>query len=109
MAEELTVKKFSELSYFDNLALFYLCNETPPQTLALAFLHGDSKVTGALLGILDNKRRDYIHKLMSEQKEASIEVRESAVSGMLIIAENLITRNLIEKKGQFYYGIKRNS
>ncbi len=35
--EELTLKSFEEISYFDNLALYYLCNETPPQTLALAF------------------------------------------------------------------------
>lgn len=41
--EELTLKSFEELSFFDNLALYYLCNETPPQTLALAFLIGDKK------------------------------------------------------------------
>ncbi len=35
--EELTIKSFEEISYFDNLALYYLCNETPPQSLALVF------------------------------------------------------------------------
>lgn len=97
--EELTVKSFEELSYFDNLALYYLCNETPPQTLALAFLIGDGKVCGSMLGVLEGKRREYIHQLMAEQKDAEISKKESAVQGLLIIAEGLITRKLIEKKG----------
>jgi hypothetical protein len=101
------LQNFSVLSYFDNLALYYLSNETPPSTLALAFLHGDTKVTGSILGLLDAKRREYIHKLMSEQENESDENKQSAVTGMLIIAENLLTRNLIEKRGQFYYGVKK--
>ncbi|EMF90775.1 hypothetical protein [Leptospira santarosai] len=105
--EELTVKSFGELSYFDNLALYYLCNETPPQTLALAFLIGDNKVCGSMLGVLEGKRREYVHQLMAEQKEVEIIEKESAVQGLLIIAEGLITRGLIEKKGKFYYGTKR--
>ncbi|EMG00065.1 hypothetical protein LEP1GSC123_2042 [Leptospira borgpetersenii str. 200701203] len=96
--EELTVKSFEEFSYFDNLALYYLCNETPPQTLALAFLIGDNKVCGSMLGVLEGKRREYVHQLMVEQKDTEIAKKESAVQGLLIIAEGLITRRLIEKK-----------
>ncbi|HMV44742.1 MAG TPA: FliG C-terminal domain-containing protein [Leptospiraceae bacterium] len=100
--------KFQDLSYLDNLALFYLCNETPPSTLALAFLHGDPKVVGSMLGVLDGKRREYVHSLMAQQKNVEVEKKESAVSGLLIIAENLISRNLIEKRGNFYYGTERS-
>ncbi|HMZ63063.1 MAG TPA: hypothetical protein PLF66_03135 [Leptospiraceae bacterium] len=100
--------KFHDLSYLDNLALFYLCNETPPSTLALAFLHGDPKVVGSMLGVLDGKRREYVHSLMAQQKNVEVEKKESAVSGLLIIAENLISRNLIEKRGNFYYGTERS-
>ncbi len=99
--------KFQDLTYLDNLALFYLCNETPPTTLALAFLHGDPKVVGSLLGVLDGKRREYIHSLMVSGKEVDIQKKEDAVSGLLIIAENLISRNLIEKRGNFYYGTEK--
>ncbi|WP_206698696.1 hypothetical protein [Leptospira stimsonii] len=105
--EELTVQSFEELSYFDNLALYYLCNETPPQTLALAFLIGDKKVCGSMLGVLEGKRREYVHQLMAEQQDVGAAKKQSAVQGLLIIAEGLITRKLIEKKGQFYYGTQR--
>ena len=93
--------KFQDLTYLDNLALFYVCNETPPSTLALAFLHGDPKVVGSMLGILDGKRREYVHSLMASQKDVDL------VSGLLIIAEGLLSRNLIEKRGNFYYGTEK--
>lgn len=104
---DLVLENFSDLTYFDNLALYYICNETPPKTLALVFLEGDSKVVGSMLGLLDPKRREYIHSLMASQKEAGEEERKSALSGMLIIAEGLLSRNLIEKKGRYYYGTKK--
>lgn len=100
--------KFEELSYFDDLGLFYLCRETPPRTLALVFLEGDPKITGSMLGILDPKRREYIHSLMSELREEPEADRKSALSGMLIIAENLILRNLVKKEGRFYYGVRKD-
>ncbi|MCB1179840.1 MAG: hypothetical protein KDK36_19850 [Leptospiraceae bacterium] len=106
--KEEELSKFEDLSYFDNLALFYLCNETPPATLALAFLEGDKNVVGSILGILDPKRREYVHALMASQKDASEEDKKSALSGMLIIAENLLLRNLIRKEGRFYYGVKKD-
>ncbi|WP_025181097.1 hypothetical protein [Leptospira interrogans] len=105
--EELTIKSFEEISYFDNLALYYLCNETPPQTLALVFLIGDSKVCGSMLGVLEGDRRQYVHQLMAEQKDVELSKKESALQGLLIIAEGLITRKLIVKNGKFYYGTKR--
>ncbi|MBE8398578.1 hypothetical protein IQB76_21375, partial [Leptospira borgpetersenii serovar Hardjo-bovis] len=95
--EELTIKSFEEISYFDNLALYYLCNETPPHTLALVFLIGDSKVCGSMLGVLEGDRRQYVHQLMAEQKDVELSKKESAVQGLLIIAEGLITRKLIVK------------
>lgn len=107
--QESHFSKFQDLTYLDNLALFYVCNETPPATLALAFLHGDSKVVGSMLGVLDNKRREYVHQLMSSQKKVDFDKKESAVSGLLIIAENLVSRNLIEKRGKYYFGVKKEA
>ncbi|MEM7184283.1 MAG: hypothetical protein AAF518_25515 [Spirochaetota bacterium] len=107
MQEDLPFQKFSDLSYFDNLALYYLCNETPPETLALAFLTGDTKVVGSLLGVLDPKRREYVHALMGKHQNDTDEKKEKAVSGLLIIAEGLLSRNLIAAKGKFIYGVPK--
>ncbi|MCB1157612.1 MAG: hypothetical protein H7A25_06895 [Leptospiraceae bacterium] len=106
--DEKILKKFEDLSYFDNRALYYLCNETPPPVLALAFLHGNEKVVGSMLGVLEPKRREYIHQLMSAGKEEPLKKKEEAVTGLLLIAEGLISRNLIQKKGQYYYGLERS-
>jgi hypothetical protein len=103
------ISKFEQFSFFDNLALYYLCNETPPQTLALAFLIADPKVCGAMLGVLEPKRRKYVHELMSRQESEPEAKKISARDGMLIIADGLISRNLIEKRGNFYYGTKAGS
>ena len=51
---------------------------------------------------------EYVHSLMAQQKNVEVEKKESAVSGLLIIAENLISRNLIEKRGNFYYGTEKS-
>ncbi|MCC5814974.1 MAG: hypothetical protein JJT78_09475 [Leptospira sp.] len=105
--EETNIHKFEDFTYFDNQALWYLCNETPPQTLALAFLGADEKVCGSMLGILDSKRRKYVHELMSQQQDADVEKKIAAAEGMFIIAEGLITRNLIRKQGRYYFGDKK--
>lgn len=98
------IKKFGDLSFFDNLALVYLCRETPPPTLALVFLEADPKIAGSLLGVLDPKRREYIHRLMSESVGVEEEKKKAAVDGLLMIAENLIQKDLIIKQGNFYFG-----
>ncbi len=105
---ETVVKKFEELSYFDTLALLYVCRETPPHTLSLVFLDADPKIAGSMLGLLDTKRREYVYSLMAQNKDSDNSIRESAKSGILLIAENLISRNLISKEGKFYFG-KKNS
>ncbi len=105
--EELTLKSFEELSYFDNLALHYLCNETPPQTLALAFLVGDKKVCGSMLGVMEPKRRAYVHELMAKQQDFPEDKKHAAAQGLLIIADGLITRNLIRRQGKFYFGTEK--
>ncbi|TGN17054.1 hypothetical protein [Leptospira idonii] len=102
------LEKIGQLSYFDNLALYYLCIETPPQTLALAFLQMNEKICGSMLGVLDVKRRKYVHELMAMQKDASLEDKEAAANGLLLIADGLISRNLIVKKGQFFFGTKKD-
>ncbi len=99
--------KIEDISYFDNLALFYLCNECPPQTLALAFLVMNEKIAGSMLGVLDVKRRKFVHELMASLEASPLEAKESAAKGLLIIADGLISRNLIVKKGQFYYGTRK--
>lgn len=103
-SSDLSFEKFEVFSYFDNLALYYLCNETPPQTLALAFLIAEKKVCGAMLGVLEAKRRKYVHELMSSQQEESLDKKQAAAQGMLIIADGLLSRDLIQKKGNFYFG-----
>ncbi|MCZ8236956.1 MAG: hypothetical protein O9346_00905 [Leptospiraceae bacterium] len=103
-SSDLSFEKFEEFSFFDNLALYYLCNETPPQTLALAFLIAEKKVCGSMLGVLEPKRRKYVHELMSSQQDASMEKKKAAADGMLIIADGLLSRDLIQKKGNFYFG-----
>jgi hypothetical protein len=105
---ETIVKKFEDLSYFDNLALLYVCRETPPHTLSLVFLDADPKIAGSMLGLLDKKRREYVYSLMSQNKDSDISLRESAKHGILLIAENLISRNLISKEGKFYFGKENN-
>jgi hypothetical protein len=104
---EPTLEKLSQLSYFDNLALYYLCIETPPQTLALAFFLMDEKISGSMLGVLDVKRRKYIHELMTVQQKASEEEKKSAADGLLLIADGLISRNLISKQGRYFFGTKK--
>jgi len=101
---ESILKKIEDLTFFDNLALFYLCNETPPQTLALAFLSMNEKVAGPMLGVMDVKRRQFVHQLMAKHKDAPEEAKDSAAKGLLIIADGLLSRHLIVKKGQFFYG-----
>ncbi|WCL49406.1 hypothetical protein [Leptospira sp. GIMC2001] len=101
------IQKFGDFTYFDNVALWYLCNETPPQTLALAFLNAEEKVCGSMLGVLDAKRREYVHQLMAQQQGSSEESRQAAADGMLIIADGLITRNLIRKEGKYFFGTKK--
>ncbi|XDD46353.1 hypothetical protein AB3N60_16865 [Leptospira sp. WS39.C2] len=104
---EQVLEKLSQLSYFDNLALYYLCNETPPQTLALAFLQMDEKIAGSMLGVLDLQRRKYVHELMALQKESSEESKKAAADGLLLIADGLISRNLISKQGHYFFGTKK--
>ncbi|TGK53215.1 hypothetical protein [Leptospira bouyouniensis] len=104
---EQVLEKLSQLSYFDNLALYYLCNETPPQTLALAFLQMDEKIAGSMLGVLDLQRRKYVHELMALQKDSSEESKKAAAEGLLLIADGLISRNLISKQGQYFFGTKK--
>lgn len=104
---EQVLEKLSQLSYFDNLALYYLCIETPPQTLALAFMQMDKKIAGSMLGVLDVQKRKYVHELMSLQKDSSEEARKAAAEGLLLIADGLISRNLISKQGNYFFGTKR--
>lgn len=104
---EQVLEKLSQLSYFDNLALYYLCIETPPQTLALAFMQMDEKIAGSMLGVLDVQKRKYVHELMSLQKDSSVEARKAAAEGLLLIADGLISRNLISKQGNYFFGTKR--
>lgn len=106
-SSEQYVTKLSQLSYFDNLALYYLCLETPPQTLALAFFQMDEKISGSMLGVLDVKRRKYIHELMTVQQKMSNEEKQAAAEGLLLIADGLISRNLISKQGSYFFGTKR--
>jgi len=74
MAEENQQKKyhkleFKDLLFFDNLALYYLVQETPLNVLARAFLVMDPKLAGSILGILNVKQRELLHFAMTKEND----------------------------------------
>lgn len=57
------VQKPNDLLFFDNLALYYVLQNTPPRVLSRVFLTADSRLSGSLLGILSPKQRETVHFL----------------------------------------------
>jgi 3-dehydroquinate dehydratase I len=55
------------------------------------------------------KRRKFVHELMSEQKDSPDEKQISATNGLFLIADGLISRDLIRKDGRFYFGVKKDT
>ena len=96
----------SDVLFFDNLALHYLVNETPPPVLARVFVSADSRIGGCLLGVMAPKQRETIHALMADSKDGDQAKNRDAAQALMIIAEDIIKRGHIQKKGpRHFYGV----
>ncbi|MCB1189884.1 MAG: hypothetical protein H7A23_18410 [Leptospiraceae bacterium] len=100
-----SLTKFEDLSFFDNLALYHLGKEVPPNVIAQAMLKGEPKTSSAFLSSIDSSKREEIYRLMAQEKDSNEEQKDAAISGILLIAENLISKNVIVKKGKYYFGV----
>lgn len=99
------VKKPNDLLFFDNLALLYVLQNTPPRVLARVFLSADSRLSGSLLGILSKKQRETVHAMMLQENDEDADKNRDAANGMCLIAEGLIARGLIRKDGVHFFGV----
>ena len=98
------VHKPNDLLFFDNLALHYVLQNTPPRVLARVFLTADSRLSGSLLGILGKKQREMVHAMMLQEKDQDAEKNQKACEGLCLIAEGLVARGLIRKEGIHFFG-----
>jgi flagellar motor switch protein FliG len=113
MAEENQQKKyhkleFKDLLFFDNLALYYLVQDTPLNVLARAFLVMDPKLAGSILGILNVKQRELLHFAMTKENDRDEEKNQKAQDALVIIAQNLYEKGMIIKKGIHFYGKEKS-
>ena len=95
----------SDILFFDNLGLFYIVRETPPNVLARVFVRADARMSGALLGLMTPEQRQAIHFLMAKENDDNEKAFEEANDAILMIAEELIGRGLVRKDGLYYFGI----
>jgi len=98
------VHKPNDLLFFDNLALHYVLQNTPPRVLARVFLTADSRLSGSLLGILGTKQREVVHAMMVQENDDDHEKNQKACEGLCLIAEGLIARGLIRQDGRHFFG-----
>lgn len=98
------VKKPNDLLFFDNLALHYVLQNTPPRVLARVFLAADSRLSGSLLGILSKKQRETVHAMMAQENDQDGEKNQKACEGLCLIAEGLVARGLIRQQGRHFFG-----
>lgn len=94
----------TDLLFFDNLALFYLLRDTPPNVLARVFVRADARLSGALLGLMTPEQRKSIHYLMAKENDDNEKVFAEANRALLILADDLIRKGLVIKEGRYYYG-----
>ncbi|HMZ36813.1 MAG: hypothetical protein K1X70_08000 [Leptospirales bacterium] len=99
------VKKPNDLLFFDNLALYYVLQNTPPRVLARVFLKADSRLSGSLLGILSPKQRETVHFMMTQENDDDAAKNLDAQNGLCLISEGLIARGLIKKQGAHFFGV----
>ncbi|GIX41220.1 MAG: hypothetical protein KatS3mg129_0953 [Leptospiraceae bacterium] len=100
--------EFKDLLFFDNLALYYLIQETPVNVLARAFLIMDPKLAGSILGILSKKQRELLHFAMAKENDNDAEKNKQAQESLVIIAQNLYEKGMIIKKGLYFYGKEKS-
>jgi flagellar motor switch protein FliG len=101
--------EFKDLLFFDNLALYYLIQETPLSVLARSFLIMDPKLAGSILGILTKKQREILHFAMAKENDHDELKNQQATESLVIIAQNLYEKGMIIKKGLFFYGKDKSS
>lgn len=100
--------EYKDLLFFDNLALYYLIQETPLNVLARSFLIIDPKLAGSILGILNPKQRELLHIAMSKENDGNLEKHNEAKEGLVLIAQNLYEKGMIINKGNYFYGKEKN-
>lgn len=96
-----------DLLFFDNLALFYLVNDTPPAILARVFLRQDARIGGSLMGVMNQKQRTTVHGLMVRENDANEAKDGQALDALFITAQGLLERGHITMKGKNFYGVAR--
>lgn len=101
------VQKVSDLLFFDNLALYYLLENTPTPVLARVFQNGNSRLAGAMLGILGPEQRKEMHGLMAQANDGDALRNQQAEEALLIIAADLLARGFVRKQGPHYFGTPR--
>ncbi len=99
--------RLSDLLFFDNLALFYVVNDTPPAILARVFLREDPRLAGSLLGVMSRKQRETVHALMRREDDGDGARDAAAADALLITAAGLIERGHIQKKARAFFGTPR--
>ena len=98
-------EKITDLLFFDNLALYYVVQNTPLEVLARVLRSGDGRLAGSLLGILSVEERCKLHSLMAVlEQNPDPEKDRQAVKGLLLIACEQCKRGLITKQGLHYFG-----
>ena len=99
-------QKITDLLFFDNLALYYVTQNTPLEVLARVLRTADARLAGSILGILSVEERKRLHVLMAvlEQKSEP-EKDKAAQDGILLIAGDQCKRGLIQKQGLHFYGL----
>lgn len=98
----------ADLLFFDNMALYYVMTETPQAVLARVFNSADGRLAGSFLGLLTPAQRQTMHALMASENDGDVEKNTSALQALLIVADGLRNRGLIEKKGVHFFGKPRS-
>lgn len=95
--------QLKDLLFFDNLALYYLIQETPLSVLAKAFLVMDKKLANSIYSILSEKQKETLKIAISLEKKTDLN-NNKALESLPLIAQNLYEKGLIIKKGNYFFG-----
>ncbi|MCB1319166.1 MAG: hypothetical protein KDK34_02870 [Leptospiraceae bacterium] len=93
-----------DLLFFDNLALYYVFENTPPRVLGRAFNCTDGRLSGSLLGLMNPKQRETVHAFMIMENDDNESKNADAIQALTIIARDLLDRGFIRKQGLHYFG-----
>lgn len=102
--ENLKFKSITELLFFDNLALHYIIENTPPRILARVLNVADPRLAGALLGILNLDQRKSIHQLMKVENDSNQIKNTESKYALLQIATDLYSRGIVYQTKKHFFG-----